>query len=149
MKKLLIAALAAGTVGCATLTEDAMTPVALSFSDGSSGNCNLQNKRGAWMTPIPATMSVRKSDDPLKYDCSTSDGRKAFGSIPSEMGGKIIASAVFIDFGITDAITDKHRQYPPSFVIPIARAGEAPAVAPAEAPAATTEPVTSPPPGGR
>lgn len=121
MKKLLIAVLAGSTVACATLTEDAMTPVAFSFSDGVSGTCKLQNKRGAWSTQIPTTVSVRKSDDPLKYDCETEDGRKAFGAIPSEMGGKIIASAVFIDFGITDAITDKHRQYPVNFVIPIAK----------------------------
>jgi len=37
------------------------------------------------------------------------------------MGGKIIASAVFLDLGITDAITDKHRQYPASFMIPLAK----------------------------
>ncbi len=154
MKRLLIAALAATVAACATLTEDAMTPVALSFSDGSSGRCKLSNKRGAWDAPIPSTMSVRKSDDALKYDCETIDGRKAFGAIPSEMGGKIIASAVFIDFGITDAITDKHRQYPPSFVIPMARAAEAPAAAPAAAPAPaappapSTEPTPSTPPGG-
>lgn len=40
MKKLVIiafVAFAATTVGCATLTEDAMTPIALSFSDGSNG----------------------------------------------------------------------------------------------------------------
>ena len=37
----------------------------------------------------------------------------------STVGAKIVASAVFIDFGITDAITDKHRDYPASFVIPI------------------------------
>lgn len=119
MKKLLIAALAASSVGCATLTEDAMTPIAVTFSDGSNGQCKLQNKRGAWSTQIPTTVSVRKSDDGLKYDCVTEDGRKAFGEIPSEMGAKIIASAVFLDFGITDAITDKHRKYPVSFVIPI------------------------------
>lgn len=119
MKTLFIVALAATAAACATLTEDAMTPVALSFSDGTEGSCNLSNKRGAWTTPIPSTVSVRKSDDGLRYDCASDDGRKAFGSIPSTMGGKIIASAVFIDFGITDAITDKHRQYPPSFVIPL------------------------------
>lgn len=96
-----------------------MAPVAISFSDGSNGHCKLQNKRGAWDTQIPGTYSVRKSDDALKYDCKTKDGRTAFGSIPSEMGGKIIASAVFIDFGITDAITDKHRLYPANYVIPI------------------------------
>jgi hypothetical protein len=108
--------------GCATLTEDAMTPIALSFSDGASGSCNLYNKRGAWTASIPSVVSVRKSDDPLRYDCSSIDGRKAFGAIPSEMGGKIIASAVFIDFGITDAITDKHRRYASSYVIPLAAA---------------------------
>jgi hypothetical protein len=41
------------------------------------------------------------------------------GIIPSTMGAKIVASALFLDFGITDAITDKHRNYPASFVIPI------------------------------
>jgi len=138
MNRLLIAALTAGTMmGCATLTEDAMTPVAFSFSDGSNGKCNLSNKRGAWMADIPTTVSVRKSDDALKYDCHTNDGRKAFGAIPSEMGGKIVASAVFIDFGITDAITDKHRQYPVNFVIPIAKP-EAPASSPAAVPTSTT-----------
>jgi predicted unusual protein kinase regulating ubiquinone biosynthesis (AarF/ABC1/UbiB family) len=35
------------------------------------------------------------------------------------MGGKIIASAVFLDFGIVDSITDKHREYPESYVIPV------------------------------
>jgi hypothetical protein len=105
--------------GCATLTEDPMDPIALSFSDGSNGECKLTNKRGAWSTSIPATFAVRKSDDVLKYDCKTSDGRSAFGAIPSAMGGKIIASAVFLDFGIVDAITDKHRDYPASYVIPM------------------------------
>ena len=47
------------------------------------------------------------------------DNRDAYGSIPSEMGGKIVASAVFLDLGIVDSITDKHRNYPASFVIPI------------------------------
>ncbi len=105
--------------GCATLTEDANTPVALSFSDGSAGSCTLANKRGVWSVQLPSTVSIRKSDDVLRYECETEDGRKVVGSIPSEMGGKIIASAVFLDLGITDAITDKHRRYPASFVIPI------------------------------
>ncbi|MEX0734796.1 MAG: hypothetical protein WDZ66_13405 [Steroidobacteraceae bacterium] len=136
MKTLLFAALAASAVGCATLTEDAMTPVAFAFSDGTEGKCKLTNKRGAWETSIPATVSIRKSDDVLKYDCESEDGRKAFGSIESEMGGKIIASAVFLDFGITDAITDKHRKYPASFVIPLPKARAATAEAVAAEPAA-------------
>jgi hypothetical protein len=35
------------------------------------------------------------------------------------MGAKIVASAVFIDLGIVDAITDKHRNYPASYIIPV------------------------------
>jgi hypothetical protein len=122
MRKLLAAVLVLNAAGCATLTNDAMTPVALSFSDGSNGYCKLENKRGAWDSRIPTTISVRRSDDPLKFDCETSDGRNAYGSIPSTVGAKIVASAVFIDFGITDAITDKHREYPSNYVIPIAAA---------------------------
>lgn len=121
MKKLLIAIAAASAAGCATLTEDAMTPIAFSFSDGSQGDCQFQNKRGSWSSRVPTTIEIRKSDDALKYQCETDEGYKANGAIESEMGGKIIASAVFLDFGITDAITDKHRKYPASFVIPIVK----------------------------
>lgn len=121
MKKTLfpLALAALALAGCATLTNDAMTPVAMSFSDGSSGSCKLTNKRGSWNVDLPATVSVRRSDDALKYECTTEDGRKASGQIESRIGAKIVASAVFIDFGITDAITDKHREYPDSYVIPI------------------------------
>ena len=105
--------------GCASLTEDAMTPIALSFSDGSDGSVVLENKRGLWECELPSVVSVRKSDDPLKYKAETDDGRSVVGAIPSTMGAKIVASAIFLDFGITDAITDKHRKYPASYVIPV------------------------------
>ncbi len=107
-KSYLLLPLVFAIAGCATLTEDANTPIALSMSDGASGRCVLSNKRGTWDVEVPTTVSVRKSDDVLRYDCKTEDGRTVAGSIPSTMGGKIIASAIFLDFGIVDAITDKH-----------------------------------------
>ena len=119
MKKLFFLILSFSFIGCATITNDPNVPVALSFSDGSNGSCSLTNKRGSWLLDMPGTASIRRSDDHLQYNCSTSEGKTAVGSIPSEMGAKIVASAVFIDFGITDAITDKHRTYPTNFVIPI------------------------------
>ena len=118
-KKYLLLPLIFLVAGCATLTEDANTPIALSLSDGSNGRCVLSNKRGTWEAIVPTTISVRKSDDALKYECEAEDGRTAVGAIPSTMGGKIVASAIFLDFGIVDSITDKHRKYPASFVIPI------------------------------
>lgn len=107
--------------GCATLTNDENVPVSLSFSSGESGRCALTNKRQTQEVQIPSVANVRRSDDDLRYSCKTEKGVEATGGIPSTMGGKIIASAVFIDFGITDAITDKHREYPASYVIPVAR----------------------------
>lgn len=154
MRTLLIALITLSTIGCATLTNDAMTPVATSFSDGTNGTCEFQNKRGLWKAEIPATVMIRRSDDPLVYRCRTADGREASGSMPSTVGAKIVASAVFIDLGITDAITDMHREYPASFVIPIHAigppAGTATSSPPSETaapgvqPAATNDPVPQP-----
>jgi hypothetical protein len=65
---------------------------------------------------------IRRSDDHLMYDCTTEDGRIATGYIQSEIeGGKMAASVIFLDLGITDAITDKHRTYQSDIVIPILR----------------------------
>lgn len=122
MKRMTLLAFLASALtlnACATLTNDPMTPIAMSLSDGSSGKCTLTNKRGVWQVELPTTVFVRRSDDSLRYDCRTEDGRTAIGMIESKIGAKIVASAVFLDFGITDAITDKHREYPESYVIPI------------------------------
>lgn len=107
--------------GCATLTNDANVPIAFSMGDGGSAKCSMRNKRGAWEVDVPTTAMIRRSDDALQFNCTTEDGRTASGAIPSTVGAKIVASAVFIDLGITDAITDKHREYPSSYVIPINR----------------------------
>lgn len=107
--------------GCASITNDAMTPIAVSLSSGEEAECTFQNKRGLWQVHVPSTVSVRRSDDVLKYECLTKEGQKAAGAIQSTVGAKIVASAVFLDFGIVDSITDKHREYPASFVIPMAK----------------------------
>lgn len=110
------------TTGCATIVNDPTIPLTVTFSDGSSGDCNFRNKRGMWSSGVPtSSVMIRRSDDALIYDCSTADGRKAAGSIRSEIeDGKLAASVVFFDLGITDAITDKHRTYQGNVVIPVA-----------------------------
>lgn len=126
MSKLLIASIiASGLSGCATLVNDPNIPVTASFSDGSEGNCEFQNKRGFWKTGMPSTTMIRRSDDPLVFHCETSDGRKSSGSIESKIEGeKLGASILFLDLGITDAITDKHRYYQGNVVIPVAKTGD-------------------------
>jgi len=109
------------TVGCATIVNDPNIPLTFTFSDGSAGHCEFKNKRGAWSADLPATnVMIRRSDDALLYECTTEDGREVSGSIRSEVEGeKMAASVIFWDFGITDAITDKHRTYQGNVVIPV------------------------------
>ncbi|MBL6605097.1 MAG: hypothetical protein ISQ23_08005 [Alphaproteobacteria bacterium] len=120
MNKYIIAAMCGLALSsCASITNDAFVPMAISFSDGSSGTCQITNKRMSIEASIPSAPMIRRSDDNLQLNCKTDDGRTSIASVPSSMGGKIVASAVFLDFGITDAITDKHREYPASYVVPI------------------------------
>lgn len=118
-KSIVVAILSLTLTSCASITNDAFVPMAISFSDGSSGTCQITNKRMSIEAPIPSAPMIRRSDDNLQLNCKTEDGRTAIASVPSTTGGKIVASAVFLDLGITDAITDKHREYPASYVVPI------------------------------
>ena len=62
---------------------------------------------------MPISQKIITTDELPSY------GATGVGGIPSAMGAKIVASAVFLDLGIVDSITDKHRTYPASFVIPV------------------------------
>ena len=119
-KNLTLIFLSITLVSCATIVNDAHIPVTLSFSDASTGECKLSNKRQSLSGEVPATFMVRRSDDALRVDCTTKSGKKGFVSIPSTLeGGKLAGSVIFFDLGITDSITDKHRIYPSSFVVPV------------------------------
>ena len=99
---------------CATITNDANQQIEF-IAPGCKDvvvSCTAQNKRGIWTFDAPAVVPIRRSDDNLSVTCKDPDGNESVQSIPSEIGGKIIASAIFLDFGIVDAITDKHREYP-------------------------------------
>ena len=53
---------------CATIVNDPTVPVTFTFSDGSSGTCNLTNKRGAWSGKIPQTFKIRTR---ISWQCET------------------------------------------------------------------------------
>ena len=117
-KALTALAVAALVAGCASLTNDPHQPVQFIAPACQSVQveCSAQNKRGSWTFDPPETVLIRRSDDVLQIHC-TAQGREYIQSIPSRMGGKIVASAIFLDFGIVDAITDKHREYPSQIVL--------------------------------
>ncbi len=105
---------------CATIVNDANVPVSLSLSDGSDGECTLTNKRVSLTGKVPSTFQVRRSDDALRISCTSENGKRGQAMITSEIeGAKLAGSVVFFDLGITDSITDKHRTYASSFVVPV------------------------------
>jgi len=121
---LIVTMLSLTSFGCATIVNDANIPITFSFSDGSEGSCNFNNKRGMWSSQIPGTVMIRRSDDALIYNCKSNDGRNVVGRVESEMEGeKLGASVLFLDLGITDAITDMHRTYQANVVIPMRKDG--------------------------
>lgn len=125
MKKFFCLLALSSLVGCATIVNDSHIPLTATFSDGSSGECKFQNKRGLWSAELPGNVMIRRSDDSLTYNCETEDGRHTSGFIVSEIeGAKLGASVLFFDLGITDAITDKHRTYQGNVVIPVKKAGQ-------------------------
>ena len=104
--------------GCATLTNDPNQPIHF-VAPGCIDvplKCTAENKRGTWTINPPETVNIRRSDDVLRLRCSH-DGEDYIQSIASRMGGKIIASAIFLDFGIVDSITDYHREYPQQIIL--------------------------------
>ena len=105
--------------GCASITNDSHIPISFAFSDGSTGTCTTRNKRQTLEIKIPSTAMVRRSDDDLVVQCKTDDGRLGLGSIESTMGSEFGASVVFLDLGLVDSITDKHRYYKSTFIIDV------------------------------
>ena len=114
-RRLVAAATAAILTGCATLTNDATQPVhfATPGCGKSQASCLAYNKRGSWMFDPPETIFVRRSDDPLKVVCEQSGGDTYRNETGSVIGPKFAASIVLVGIGLTDALTDMHREYPP------------------------------------
>ena len=114
-RRLVAAAAAAILTGCATLTNDPTQPVhfATPGCAKSQEHCLAYNRRGSWMFDPPETVFVRRSDDPLRVVCERS-GRKPYtNETGSVIGPKFAASIVLVGVGLTDAVTDMHREYPP------------------------------------
>ena len=116
----LIALVVAVTVSsCATLTNDPNQQiqfVGMNCNDQTI-SCHMSNKRGSWIVELPGSAMIRRSDDLLRVECSNTEGKRYLMTAKSRIGAKIVASAVFLDFGIVDAITDKHREYPEQVLV--------------------------------
>ena len=112
-------ALATFIGGCASITNDSFQEINFKGPGckGKGVTCTASNKRGLWKFELPGTQLIRRSDDVLKIECKDRDGNEYQEAVPSRMGAKIVASAAFLDLGLVDSITDKHREYPPSIVI--------------------------------
>ena len=109
------------SAGCASITNDPNQQISFKAPGCKKGavSCTARNKRGSWSFEVPSTVAIRRSDDALHIECEDDQGERHTESVNSRMGGKIVASAVFLDLGIVDSITDKHREYPEQIVLQI------------------------------
>ena len=107
------------TTSCASITNDANQQISFKAPGCKRGtvSCQAKNKRGSWTFVVPSVVAIRRSDDVLHIECENEHGERHIESITSRLGGKIIASAVFLDYGIVDSITDKHREYPEQIIL--------------------------------
>ena len=98
--------------GCATIVNDPMIPVEFIPQGCAQLQCTASNKRGQWSVTAPGTTMIRRSDDTLQVQCTNPAGQPFSTQVKSEIeGAKLAGSVVFFDLGITDSITDKHRDY--------------------------------------
>ena len=106
--------------GCATLTNDPHQNVSFEAPGCKphTVTCKAWNKRGTWEFGIPEVVPIRRSDDILRIECVDEQGQVHTDQVASKIGEKMTVST-FLDFGITDAITDKHREYPERIVLRI------------------------------
>lgn len=92
--------------GCATIAREPDTPLAVAFSDGSTGKCTFVSSRGAWSSRVPAAdLVIEYSGEELLYDCETEDGRFSTG--------------LYWDLGTEDLGGDRHHAFTRSVVIPV------------------------------
>ena len=106
--------------GCATLTNDPHQNVSFKAPGCKphTVTCKAWNKRGTWEFGIPEVVPIRRSDDILRIECVDEQGQEHTDQVASKIGSKMAVST-FLDLGITDAITDKHREYPEQIVLQI------------------------------
>ena len=121
MRLAVLTILGAFLAGCATITNDPNQQISFKAPGCKKDavSCTARNKRGSWDFSVPSTVAIRRSDDVLHIECQDSKGERHTESVASRMGSKIVASAVFLDFGIVDSITDKHREYPEQIILQI------------------------------
>ena len=121
---LVAAATVALLSGCATVTQDKSDTISVSTPGCPTDTyCTFSNKKGQWQVRPPATLTIPKSDDALKVECKSPDGRTASAQMESSLGGMFWGNILFggaIGM-IADAHTDAHREYGSSIVIPLCR----------------------------
>ena len=73
--------------------------------------------RKEWLILCGPLRKERGIHDVLRDSRTDGQDKQYQAQTESRMGGKIVASAIFLDFGIVDSITGKHREYPAQITV--------------------------------
>ncbi|OGA40645.1 MAG: hypothetical protein A3G28_00395 [Betaproteobacteria bacterium RIFCSPLOWO2_12_FULL_68_19] len=122
MRKLLLCA-AAALSGCATITEG--TSQTLSFSlEPAEAQCTVQREGDGVLGELGAganALTVRKARQDITVACRAPGYEDATVTIASAASAAGLASAVLLDFGITDMATGAFWKYPETHSVVLVR----------------------------
>jgi hypothetical protein len=85
--------------GCASVIEtnqqDIEVRSVLDHREVGEVGCVLSNKNGRWFVTTPGRVTVRRSDDPLVFDCARTGVGSSVEAVASQYGtGKMFGNAV-------------------------------------------------------
>ena len=104
--------------GCASKAREPLAPMKITFSDGSWGTCNLENRHGDWDVVVPGSVDVRTSSDVLSFNCVTISGQSASGYIPLESNAaRAAVSSGDLQLAPSEGIAGAHARYPRKWVV--------------------------------
>lgn len=131
MRIILIMSLAAGIVGCATITKGTTQPIAVNTPGAPGAECVLSSAAiGSRVVTTPATLTVDKSQEAITVQCRKECYHDGSGIIASNTETMAAGNVIFgglIGLGV-DAASGAMNKYTPQtdiVMLPIAGCGRA------------------------
>ncbi|HSW71720.1 MAG TPA: hypothetical protein VLH77_07110 [Gammaproteobacteria bacterium] len=122
---LLLAFLALGLTGCASIVSGTHQPVLISTDPVKGAKCTLENNKGSWYVPsTPGQVMINRSYENLNVECRKKGYPTAHKVIPSATKA-LIAGNILIGGpigGAVDVVDGAAYDYPSEIRIPIERA---------------------------
>ncbi|MDA8031749.1 MAG: hypothetical protein MPK62_11630 [Alphaproteobacteria bacterium] len=98
--------------GCATIFTPSTSSIDIGLYNAESAECTFRNPKGRWKEKVPGTVRVPKAADPVRYECTTAEGKTEEGFISNEFQPISVLNLFnFLGWAV-DIISGKWSKYP-------------------------------------